>query len=123
MREVIIDTDPGADDALALMMALNSDALSVRGITTVGGNATLSETTRNALRLVEYYEREMGAGAGKDAPPIVSGAECPTHGRFTHAYHVHGPGRSGRGSAGAGFEAARDGRARLHPSSGIAVAR
>ena len=95
MREVIIDTDPGADDALALMMALNSDALSVRGITTVGGNATLSETTRNALRLVEYYEREMGAGAGKDAPPIVSGAECPTHGRFTHAYHVHGPGGLG----------------------------
>lgn len=95
MRKVVIDTDPGADDALALMMTLNSDALAVEGITTVGGNATLSETTRNALRLVEYFEREMRAGAGGTAVRIVTGADRPTHGAFSHAYHVHGPGGLG----------------------------
>ena len=56
MRRVIIDTDPGTDDALALMMALNSPDLLVEGITTVGGNARLSETTDNALRLVEHLD-------------------------------------------------------------------
>ena len=54
MNRVIIDADPGTDDALALMMALSSEAFVIEGITTVGGNARLSDTTRNALRLVDY---------------------------------------------------------------------
>jgi purine nucleosidase len=84
MRRVIIDTDPGTDDALALMMALNSPDLAVEGITTVGGNATLSETTENALRLMEYLE-------GPDCSiPIAVGTDRPLHGSYTHAYHVHG---------------------------------
>ena len=84
MRRVIIDTDPGTDDALALMMALNSPDLSVEGITTVGGNATLSQTTENALRLMEYLD-------GPDsAIPIAVGADRPAKGLYTHAYHVHG---------------------------------
>ena len=84
MRRVIIDTDPGTDDALALMMALNSPDLVVEGITTVGGNATLSETTENALRLMEYLD-------GPDsAIPIAVGADRPAKGLYTHAYHVHG---------------------------------
>ena len=84
MRSVIIDTDPGADDALALMMAINSPDLLVEGITTVGGNATLSETTDNALRLIEHLE---GKQSGM---PIAVGADRPMRGSFTHAYHVHG---------------------------------
>ena len=84
MRRVIIDTDPGTDDALALMMALNSPDLSVEGIATVGGNATLSETTENALRLMEHLD-------GPDsAIPIAVGADRPAKGLYTHAYHVHG---------------------------------
>ena len=84
MRSVIVDTDPGADDALALMMAINSPDLIVEGITTVGGNATLSETTDNALRLVEHLD-------GKQSVlPIAVGADRPMRGSFTHAYHVHG---------------------------------
>ena len=84
MRSVIVDTDPGTDDALALMMALSSPDLLVEGISTVGGNATLSETTDNALRLVEHLE-------GKQSRlPIAVGAARPTRGSFTHAYHVHG---------------------------------
>ena len=84
MRSVIVDTDPGTDDALALMMALNSPDLLVEGLTTVGGNATLSETTDNALRLVEHLD-------GKESTlPIAVGADRPMRGSFTHAYHVHG---------------------------------
>ena len=84
MRRVIIDTDPGTDDALAIMMALNSPDLSVEGIATVGGNATLSETTENALQLMEYLD-------GPDsAIPIAVGADRPAKGYYSHAYHVHG---------------------------------
>ena len=83
MQRVVIDTDPGTDDALALLMALNSPDLSIEGITTVGGNATLAETTDNALRLVDHV------GAGRDVP-IAVGAERPARGSFSHAYHVHG---------------------------------
>ena len=84
MRRVIIDTDPGTDDALALMMALSSPDLLVEGITTVGGNATLSETTDNALRLIEHLDgKESGL-------PIAVGADRPMRGSYTHAYHVHG---------------------------------
>ena len=89
MRTVIVDTDPGADDALALMMAMNSPDLRVEGITTVGGNATLSETTDNALRLVEYLDGQQSA------MPVAVGAGRPLHGSFTHAYHVHGSGGLG----------------------------
>ncbi|MDE2767170.1 MAG: nucleoside hydrolase [Chloroflexota bacterium] len=83
MQRVVIDTDPGTDDALALLMALNSPDLRIEGITTVGGNATLAETTDNALRLVDHV------GAGRDVP-IAVGAERPARGSFSHAYHVHG---------------------------------
>ena len=83
MQRVVIDTDPGTDDALALVMALNSPDLRIEGITTVGGNATLAETTNNALRLVHHV------AAGRDVP-IAVGAARPARGSFSHAYHVHG---------------------------------
>lgn len=89
MRTVIVDTDPGADDALALMMAVNSPDLQVEGITTVGGNATLSDTTDNTLRLVEYLDGKQSA------VPVAVGAGEPLRGSFTHAYHVHGAGGLG----------------------------
>ncbi len=84
MRRVIIDTDPGTDDALALMMALNCPDLGVEGITTVGGNARLSETTENALRLMAYL------GGPCSRMPVAVGADRPTKGLYSHAYHVHG---------------------------------
>ena len=84
MRRIIIDTDPGTDDALALMMALNSPDLKVEGITTVGGNATLPETTENALQLMEFLE---GPCSGI---PVAVGADRPAKGLYSHAYHVHG---------------------------------
>lgn len=89
MRTVIVDTDPGADDALALMMAMNSPDLQVEGITTVGGNATLADTTANALRLVEHLDGK------RSAIPVAVGADRPLRGSFSHAYHVHGSGGLG----------------------------
>ncbi|MDE2838777.1 MAG: nucleoside hydrolase [Chloroflexota bacterium] len=89
MCTVIIDTDPGVDDALALMMAMNSPDLVVEGITTVGGNATLSDTTDNALRLVEHLQGKQSV------MPVAVGADRPLRGSFTHAYHVHGSGGLG----------------------------
>ncbi len=89
MHTVIVDTDPGADDALALMMAMNSPDLQIEGITTVGGNASLSDTTNNALRLVEYLDGKQSA------VPVAVGAGEPLRGSFTHAYHVHGAGGLG----------------------------
>ena len=84
MIKVIIDTDPGTDDALALMMALNSPDLDVQGLTTVGGNATLAHTTRNALRLLEYL--------GRPEIPVSRGAARPLTGRFHYGYYYHGAG-------------------------------
>ena len=83
MTKTIVDTDPGTDDALAIMMALVSPALDVQGLTTVGGNATLAHATRNALRLVEYM--------GRPTVPVSTGSARPLKGRFHYAYHFHGP--------------------------------
>ena len=82
--KVVIDTDPGTDDVLALIMAINAPKLDVLGLTTVGGNASLAHTTRNTLRLLEYLECPQ--------VPVSRGAARPLRGRFTYAYHYHGPG-------------------------------
>lgn len=66
---VIIDTDPGIDDALAIMLALASPELDVRALTTVGGNAGIEVTTHNALRLLHL--------CGRDDIPVGAGAKVP----------------------------------------------
>ena len=78
----IIDTDPGADDVLALIMALNSPELEILALTTVEGNARLEHTTANALRLLDYMERAD--------IPVYAGSSEPLVGEFHHAYEVHG---------------------------------
>lgn len=82
MRPVLIDCDPGTDDALAIFMALNSPELEVVGLTTVGGNASLADTTRNALALLEI--------AGRSDVPVWRGAGESLQGGFTYAYEFHG---------------------------------
>ncbi|WFF74454.1 nucleoside hydrolase [Proteiniclasticum sp. QWL-01] len=73
---VIIDTDPGHDDAIALMMALASKELDIRGITIVAGNNTIENNTNNALRLLEHFGRDIKVyrGAGR---PLVQIQELP----------------------------------------------
>ncbi|WP_376987540.1 nucleoside hydrolase [Bosea sp. R86505] len=87
MREaIIIDTDPGQDDAVALLLALSaSERLNLRAITTVAGNVPLAQTTANALRI-----RDL-AGAGAACVPVHAGAEGPLLFPLETAEFVCGP--------------------------------
>lgn len=70
---IIIDTDPGVDDAMAILMALASPELDVLGLTTIFGNASTEVTTRNALALLEAAERtDIPVGVGR-SDPIATG--------------------------------------------------
>ena len=75
-KKIIIDTDPGQDDAVAILLALSSPELEILGITTVAGNVPLSLTTKNALIVTELAERQdIGVFAGCEAPlfrPLVT---------------------------------------------------
>lgn len=79
--ELIIDTDPGIDDCLALLLALASPELHVHAIVTVYGNTTLENATRNAREIVRRSGRTVSVVAGSPGPlerPLVTAAE--THG-------------------------------------------
>jgi inosine-uridine nucleoside N-ribohydrolase len=79
---VILDCDPGHDDAIALLLALGSPEIEVTGVTTVYGNQTLDKTTDNALRVL--------ALVGREDIPVAMGADRPLE-RDPHvAAHVHG---------------------------------
>jgi inosine-uridine nucleoside N-ribohydrolase len=68
---VLIDCDPGHDDAIALLLALASPELDVLGVTTVGGNSTLARTTANAIRILEYVGRgDVSVAAGAERPLV-----------------------------------------------------
>lgn len=67
-KPVIIDCDPGIDDAVAIFMALASDELDVRAITPVAGNQTLEKTSRNALKIVDFLEKKVKVARGADRP-------------------------------------------------------
>lgn len=58
-RKIIIDCDPGVDDATAIVLALNYPGFEILGITTVFGNAYLEQTTQNALTVVELSKRNI----------------------------------------------------------------
>ena len=80
-RRIIIDTDPGTDDAIALLLAFASPGLDIRLISVAGGNVGLRHTLVNARGLV--------ALAG-DTIPVVAGADRPLVGQFAAAPDVHG---------------------------------
>jgi inosine-uridine nucleoside N-ribohydrolase len=68
---VLLDCDPGHDDAIALLLALASPELDILGITTVAGNQTLDKTTANAFRVLEFAGRtEIAVAAGADRPLV-----------------------------------------------------
>jgi inosine-uridine nucleoside N-ribohydrolase len=79
---ILIDCDPGHDDAMALLLALASPELELLGVTTVHGNQTLSKTTANALRVLEF--------AGRGDVPVAAGADRPLYREPRVAAHVHG---------------------------------
>jgi inosine-uridine nucleoside N-ribohydrolase len=79
---VIIDCDPGHDDAIALLLALASPEIDLVGVTTVHGNQTLDKTTDNALRVL--------ALVGREDVPLAMGADRPLVREPDVAAHVHG---------------------------------
>jgi purine nucleosidase len=79
---VIIDCDPGVDDAVALLLALAAPELDVLAITTVAGNAPLKKTTRNALMLRQI--------AGREDVPVVPGVDRPLRRKPTGASEFNG---------------------------------
>jgi purine nucleosidase len=82
-RKIIIDTDPGQDDAVAILLALASpDELDVVGITAVAGNVPLALTAKNARIICEV--------AGKPDVHIFAGCDAPMRRALVTAEHVHG---------------------------------
>ncbi len=68
---VLIDCDPGHDDAIALLLALASPELELLGVTTVAGNQTLEKTTANAIRVLEFVGRgDLAVAAGAERPLV-----------------------------------------------------
>ena len=65
---MLIDCDPGHDDAMALLLALASPELEPLGVSTVHGNQTLERTTANALRVLEFAGSDLAVAAGADRP-------------------------------------------------------
>ncbi|TXH33712.1 MAG: nucleoside hydrolase [Rhodospirillaceae bacterium] len=82
MHRIIIDTDPGIDDAAAILLAMISPEIEILGMTTVAGNVPLALTTTNALKLCELGGRtDIKVYAGADRPLVRDAAT---------AEHVHG---------------------------------
>ncbi|OLB87360.1 MAG: hypothetical protein AUI17_02865 [Acidobacteriales bacterium 13_2_20CM_2_55_5] len=79
---VVIDTDPGVDDALALLLAMRSPELKIEAITPVAGNVPLELSLPNALRMVEI--------AGRTDIPVAVGAKAPLLRRLVTAAYAHG---------------------------------
>jgi purine nucleosidase len=81
-RKIILDTDPGSDDAMALMLALNSPELDVRAVTVVPGNVTATQGLENALRMVSL--------ANRCDIPVAAGAQHPLFQKLITAEFWHG---------------------------------
>ena len=79
---VVFDCDPGHDDAIALLLALASDSLEVKAVTTVCGNAGVDHTTQNALKILEM--------AGRQDIPVAMGAAKPMFDPLRTGANVHG---------------------------------
>ena len=80
--KVLLDCDPGHDDAIALLLALASPEVELLGVTTVAGNQTLDKTTANAIRVLEL--------AGRAEVPVAAGADRPLVRERSVAANVHG---------------------------------
>lgn len=81
-QKIIIDTDPGQDDAVAILLALASPEIELLGITAVAGNVPLSLTELNARKILELAERSD--------IPVLAGCDAPMGRKLVTAEHVHG---------------------------------
>ena len=81
MKRLIIDTDPGVDDAHAILLALAHPDVQVEAITTVNGNVNIDLTTANALKILDVAEKDI---------PVYRGCDRPLINRPVYAAYVHG---------------------------------
>jgi len=79
---ILLDCDPGHDDAIALLLALASPEVELHGVTTVAGNQTVEKTTANAIRVLELV--------GREDVPVARGADRPLVREPFVAAYVHG---------------------------------
>jgi inosine-uridine nucleoside N-ribohydrolase len=82
-QHLLIDTDPGIDDALAILLALRSPDARVEAVTTVAGNVTVDRATANARRI-------LAVAAPDPPPPLAGGAPAPLKRALVTAHQVHG---------------------------------
>jgi len=82
MKRIILDTDPGIDDALAFILAFNSRELKIEAVTTVAGNVNHTKGHRNAKQLLEFL--------GVTDVPVCAGAVVPLIKKLGHAEEFHG---------------------------------
>ena len=87
MESMIVDCDPGVDDAIAIILA--HDLAILKGVTTVSGNVPIEATTRNALQVIALLDADI---------PVCKGAARPLKNPPVHSNHVHGT--DGLGGAG-----------------------
>ncbi|WP_429970470.1 ribonucleoside hydrolase RihC [Fructilactobacillus sp. Tb1] len=83
MTKILMDTDPGIDDAAALALAINNPEVDLELVTTVAGNVTVDKTTINALKIINFF------GKGNEIP-VAAGAEQPLIKPFEDAARIHG---------------------------------
>jgi len=81
-KKIIIDTDCGSDDAMAIAMALNDSAYHIELISTVAGNVSLEQAVKNTLTTIEH--------AGTYEPPVYKGADKMLLRNLVHAHETHG---------------------------------
>lgn len=106
MKRILIDADPGIDDALALALAFRSPELSVVGVSVVNGNCSVEKGAANALRILDVLNPSP-------RPPVAMGADQPLFRPRIGAEHVHG----GDGLGGATKLRNPDGSMRYPPSA------
>lgn len=83
-RPIILDCDPGHDDAIAIMLAVSDPGIDLRAVTTVAGNSTLDNTTTNALRVLDLV--------GRSDIPVAMGRDRPRVRELSTAAIMHGEG-------------------------------
>lgn len=79
--KIILDSDPGIDDAAAISVAINNDIFDLKLISTVAGNVTVDKTTKNAMKIARFFNTDV---------EVASGAEQPLLKPFEDAARVHG---------------------------------
>lgn len=86
-KKILIDCDPGCDDAIALLLAFANEELEIQGITVSAGNVHINNTTENTRKLVGYFKKEI---------PVAKGCEKPMFRTIVTAPEVHGEGGLGQ---------------------------